>query len=99
MYTVSGIVTLCKLPYRALIESGLSINATGVHDTKPQDIRTYPFYSYILKHQIEVWRLPDAPATQPDIHATCVHNTVTQNFIFSFSTPVLDHSISAMYYH
>jgi hypothetical protein len=29
-----------------------SINVTGVYNTIPQDIRTHPFYSYILKHQI-----------------------------------------------
>jgi len=84
----------------------LSIYATGVHDTIPQDIRTHPFYSYILKYQIAVWWLPNASAILPDIHATCVHNTVTQKFIFSFPPPtttttttVLDHSMSAMYYH
>jgi len=30
----------------------LSINATDGHGTKPQDIKTHPFYSYILKHLV-----------------------------------------------
>jgi len=72
----------------------LSINATGGHGTKPQDIKTQPFYNHIY-----IWWLPNASAIRPDIHATYVHNTVTQKFIFSFPTPVLDYSISAMYYH
>ena len=33
MTTVSGIVILCKLPYRALIESGLRVRSQSVHGT------------------------------------------------------------------
>ena len=33
MCTVSGIVTLCKLPYRALIESRLTVRSQSAHGT------------------------------------------------------------------
>ena len=33
MPAVSGIVTLCKLPYSALIESGLAVRSQSVHGT------------------------------------------------------------------
>ena len=39
MPTVSGIVTLCKLPYRALIESGLTNQCTVWQLTECDDTR------------------------------------------------------------
>jgi len=48
-------ISYLKRPHKKatqLLLYRLSTNATGVHDKKPQDIKTHPFYSYILKHMV-----------------------------------------------